>query len=135
MGERKIHQRVKGLHGFTNHCESNQVSTNHVPAPVQQQISLLDTLFVTSLTKQSITKLVINLLGHVIHNKTQCYAIYRYHHKKLRISQTYNKRLRKPVWSLVIIAWSGYQKTFRCASFCQFPVNKHKIAPDHGCKK
>ena len=78
--------------------------------------------------------------GNAVHNaspllKTQCYAIYRYHHKKLRISQTYNKRLREPVWSLVIIAWSGYQKTFRCASFCQFPVNKHKIAPDHGCKK
>ena len=63
LEKKKIHQRVKGLHGFTNHCESNQVCTNHVPAPEQQQISLLDALFSTSLTKQSITKLVINLLG------------------------------------------------------------------------
>ena len=72
LEKKKIHQRVKGLHGFTIHCESNQVCTNHVPVPEQQQISLLDALFSTSLTKQSITKLVINLSGpcHTQYNST-----------------------------------------------------------------
>ena len=118
--------------------------TKFVPTMYQHQnnsrLAYLMLCLVLRLPNNPLPSLLSIFQGNAIHNttllhKTQCYAIYRYHRKKLRISQTYNKRLREPVWSLVIIAWSGYQKTFRCASFCQFPVNKHKIAPDHGCKK